>query len=503
MATTKRSSVSEADIVPRTPLLSQNYVHATMPGILGRFDMLAIYVVALFLITNGVLGATGGPVSLLYLLIGAITFFIPSIIATAQLGTMFPYEGGIYNWTYQALGANWSFFAGILFWITGVLASITGATALVTTIQGLNPNWLVEPWQQGAIILIILTLAAFICIQRFRTTQIVVNGIFILTMISVFLIGLAVAVWLLQGHASATNFTDPTGWSINSGNFSYLGIITLNFIGVNGPLNMAGEIASSETGRKSIITRQLRWGSLIVFACYFLVMLAVLVVRGSAMLSAPVLAFEGFTVVYQVLGKLAGGIASLCFMSYGVVAAIFYCYSSSRILMVAGIDGRLPVSFGKVNRNRVPAFAVLFQLVLGGAVVVLIFFAFPSLGFGGNAANALVDSYNVLSAATTLVWTVATMFLFINVAALFRKRASWTHAYRLFHMAWIWYSVIIGLIACVATIAGVLAYSWVPQLLSNSTWLLLVGGLTAICLTLVFIVSMIATSEASYESMQQ
>lgn len=425
LAAMEKSSVYEADIMPRKPLPSQNYVHKTMPGILGQFGMLSIYVVALFLITNGVLGATGGPVSLVYLVIGAITFFIPSIIATAQLGTMFPYEGGIYNWTYQALGANWSFFAGVLYWLTGVLASITGTTALVTTIQGLNPNWLVEPWQQGVVILVVLTLAAFICIQRFRTTQTVVNGIFLLTMLSVFLIGLAVAVWLLQGHHSATNFTDPTGWSINPGNVSYFGIITLNFIGVNSPLNMAGEMAASETERRAMITRQLRWGSLIVFACYVLVMCAVLVVRGPAMLSAPVPAFEGFTVVYQVLGKFAGGIASFCFMSYGVVAAIFYCYSSSRILMVAGIDGRLPVSFGKVSRNRVPAFAVIIQLILGGAIVVLIFFAFPSLGFGGNAANALVDSYNVLSAATTLVWTVATMFLFINLMVLFRKRTSW------------------------------------------------------------------------------
>lgn len=41
------------------------------------------------------------------------------------------------------------------------------------------------------------------------------------------------------------------------------------------------------------------------------------------------------------------------------------------------------------------------------------------------------------------------------------------------------------------------------SLISSNTWLVLVGGLTATCLIFVFIASMIATSEADYETMKE
>ena len=89
-------------------LTSEEYVPQTMPPILGRLDMIATYVCALFLLPNAVGGATGGLVSLTYLVVGAIIFFIPCIIASAQLGVLLPYEGALYNWTYHALGTFWS-----------------------------------------------------------------------------------------------------------------------------------------------------------------------------------------------------------------------------------------------------------------------------------------------------------------------------------------------------------------------------------------------------------
>jgi amino acid transporter len=98
-----------------------------MPPILGTFDMTAVYLVAIFFIVNAATAASGGASAFTYLILGAVTFFIPCAIATTQLGHMFPNEGSLYNWTHKALGGYWSFFIGFCAWFPGVLVIVAGA----------------------------------------------------------------------------------------------------------------------------------------------------------------------------------------------------------------------------------------------------------------------------------------------------------------------------------------------------------------------------------------
>src|SRR5947209_16946182 len=81
------------------PLVSETYAPKAMPNMLGSLDMTATYIVAIFFIVNAATAAAGGSAAFTYLILGAITFFIPCVVATAQLGHMFPHEGSLYNWT--------------------------------------------------------------------------------------------------------------------------------------------------------------------------------------------------------------------------------------------------------------------------------------------------------------------------------------------------------------------------------------------------------------------
>lgn len=483
----------EKDVLP-----SERYVVETMPQILGKFDMTATYVVALFLLSNAVIGATGGPVSLIYLGLGALVFFLPCVVATATLGLAYPQEGSLYLWTHKALGNFWGFFIGLCYWLTGVLAAITGADALVTTLQGLNNNWLPQPWQQGLVIMVVIVFAGIMGMQRFQTTQYVINAVFVLTLIAVGLIGLAALVWLAKGHPPATNFAVGTGWAVNPGNFTLFGIITLNFMGASGPLTMAGEIQGRGTPQLGrIIKSHLLWGTILVIGLDFVVTVSVLVVRGQAILNAPVLPFEAFTAVGATLGVIARDIAVICFMGYCLAAAIFYSYASARILMVAGIDQYMPTQFARLNKHRVPASSALFQAIFGSAVAALVFILLPAvLNFGGTSANSPIENYTVLSALTTLIWTVATAFLFIDIVFLYRKRPTLFRKLHLFPMPVIWASVLVGTLACMLIIGGVLAYPWIPRQIDPGTWRIVVGGLTIFLLIIVGATSTLASSQA-------
>jgi amino acid transporter len=494
-------TTSRVDVLPTSgsagELYSETYVVRTMPAVLGKRDMTITAIMALFLLTNAVSGAAGGPVSLVYLAIGAVVFFVPCIVAAIQLGVLLPYEGSLYNWTARALSRPWGFFIGLLFWLSGVLAVTTAGSAFITTLQGLNPNMLSAPWQQGLMILALTFFAALIGRQRMRTIQNLLNLVFILTLAAVCLVGLAAVVWLARGHPSATNFADHTGWVPGPATFFLFAIITLNYIGASGPLNMAGEIRGRDSKELlGTIRQHLLIGTPVVVLLYTVVTTSVLVVRGSSV--GP---FDGFIAIQQTLGPVAENIAVICYLAYLVMAMVFYTYASARIIMTAGIDQFFPARFARLNKHRAPAFAVMFHACASAVVVGVVFILIPAIiPFGGSAVNATTESYTVTAAACTLVWTIATTFFFVDLVFLYRRDPARFRRLKQFPLWLIWVSVFVGGAACLTTIAAILVYPWVP-LISTSAWPWFVGGLTFVIIVMAGLVTMVLSGEANFEQM--
>lgn len=488
------------------PLTSEHYVSQTMPNILGHRDMFFMYLVALFLITNAVISASGGAISLLYLAIGAVIFFLPCALVAAQLGVLFPHEGSLYNWTYHALGGFWSFFVGLLFWVTGMLAVIIGSDALVTTLQGINHTWLHDPWQQGAVILAVLIVATVICIGRMRTTRSIINIIAMLTIFTTFLIVASGVTWLVLGHYAQTDFSLlAVNWKLDPTNFYFFGITALSFVGTAGPLNLAGELKGArenEALRRSIIRRHLTLGTICVVIMYVLVVFSVLVVPGRAMEEATVQPFEGFLTVLIMLGKGGEDLAVLGFLFYCVGAVVIYMTISSRIIMAAAIDQRIPAWFGRLNVARSPRNALLFQTFFSGFVVVVVFLVAPiisPMAIGGSASNVLNVLYKEISAATTLVWTLAVSFLFINAILIYRRHTRYFRENLIVPLPVIWLCVGVGGIACILTIVVILAYSWIPFLVTDNQWWLPISALVVGVVVVAGIGSLFASSEATWE----
>ncbi len=487
-------------------LPSEEYTVRAMPPILGTFDMTAIFLMAIFWITNTTVAATAGPAAITYLVLNGIAFFIPCVIATAQLGVLFPHEGSVYNWTYKTVGPYWSFFVGFCFWFPSVLAIVSGADALVTYLQGLNHNWLIEPWQQGFVIILIIGFSGILATQRFRMMQNMVNMVVGLVFVAVFLIGLSLTIWLVKGNPSATNFSHPGDWSPNSGNFFLFGLITFVYIGTNISLNMGGEIVgagSDQLRRRKVIIRHLLWGSLIVIAGYLLTMFALLVIRGSQNVAqASILSFEWVNLVSVVLGKVPGIIFAICLMSFFLMASVVYNSALARFLLVGSIDRRLPVQLGKLNKNRIPANAIIFQTIIAIVFTAILFIVIPSITRLGNPVNLTTEVFNVSLASLTLVWTFGTMFFFIGLLRVYVQDREAFHKKRIFPRPVLWFSIVVGPIACLITIYDTLTNSWIPQI-TNDKWWFIVGGLTLIFIFIATLTSMFASSKAYWETMNR
>src|SRR5258708_26981573 len=79
------------------------------------FDMIFITIAAIVGIdTLGAVTGSGGQ-ALTWLLISAVTFLLPYALLTAELGTAFPQEGGVYEWCKLADGGHFCFPAPHLF----------------------------------------------------------------------------------------------------------------------------------------------------------------------------------------------------------------------------------------------------------------------------------------------------------------------------------------------------------------------------------------------------
>src|SRR6266516_3284692 len=220
-------------------LPSEDYVRNAMPRKLGTFDMTMIFLMVMFFINNAV-GTTGaGAAAFTYWIIGAFAFFLPCIIATAQLGTMFSHE--------------------VSFWVPGILGMVGSAGIAVTLLQGLNRNWLAEPRVQGVFIVFILILSAILSLQRFRVVQIIVNMTTVLMLCVIALLGVAALIWLATGHHAATSITRASDLAIQPGNYVLFSTVILAFLGANVSMTLGSEITDFK-----VVSRHLFRGGLLV-----------------------------------------------------------------------------------------------------------------------------------------------------------------------------------------------------------------------------------------------
>lgn len=486
----------ENEIIRPGALPSEELIPRVMPSVLGTRDSLASYVLALFLISNAVLAATGGAVSLTYIVIGGLFFLLPCVVATIQLGVMYPHEGSLYNWTYHALGGFWGFFVGLCYWLSGVLAPVTAMNLAVTIVQGLHPTWLADPWQQGLVMIALLFVTGMLCTGSLRRTQNIINVSTFLILLSVALITLACVVWLLTGHASKTNFSAPDAWAISPANFSLFGIITLNFIGASGVMNMAGEFRPQNKQRT--IKSHLLFGTPIIFACYTLVSLAILVIRGQDILNDPNPSFAVVSVVSGVLGPWAGYIVAISIFFFVIGSSAFYMNATSRLILVGAVDRWLPKNLARFNAQRAPVNALWLQVGSAVLIVVIVFIAVPLVVHLGSSVVLTTQIFTILSASLTIIWTIATIFYFIDLFFLYRH-GQLSKATQVFPAFVLWISIVVGIIMCLLTIVGSLTYSWIGPLLSDANWRIAVSAVVGAYLIIALIVSLFARGQADFE----
>jgi glutamate:GABA antiporter len=384
-------------------MVSEEVAPVLLTRTLTSFDLIVIFIGIVLFIVNSAGFQFAGPSAFIYLLVAYATFLVPGAFVTAQLGRMFPQEGSIYVWTQKALGPFWGFFAGFVAWWPGLAAIVFAPILVVALAQGIWSGAFSETWQQGVLILAVLWFSAAMAVLRQRVSQNYVNFQFFFYAGALFVMSIAGLVWLFRGNATANSFS--TGWNpFKSANVTVFAFAFLALLGIEVPLNMGAEIKNDKSIRQYLL-----WGSLIVMVAYLATTWSTMVVIPLGKVNGT---NDGIATVTNGFGaKWLGDVVGLILIWFFVSNTAIYNYTFARLLFVSGLEKRLPPAIGKVNRNKVPANAVLLQTTLASIPVILIWFV-----FGSTSKNFDVNvPYFAMLASANVIWAISMVVLFSDV----------------------------------------------------------------------------------------
>src|SRR5476649_1949696 len=95
--------------------------HPPLKRVLGRFDLVLLFVVAVFNLNVVPSIAANGGVTVWLWLISLLLFFWPQGIAVIELAHRFPGEGGVYLWAKEVFGDFHGFLSGWCYWTNNMM----------------------------------------------------------------------------------------------------------------------------------------------------------------------------------------------------------------------------------------------------------------------------------------------------------------------------------------------------------------------------------------------
>ncbi|MEO6890591.1 MAG: APC family permease [Ktedonobacteraceae bacterium] len=455
-----RTRAGDALILP-----SEHLPSGWLPRVLNARDLTVLCLFSVLLVSNVPLIAGAGGAAYLYWWFGFLTFLIPSALVCAQLYRLFPGEGAVYLWANKAFGSFWDTFIGLFCnWFPGALGLAIEAGAVITYVQALNPTWLSLTWQQGVAEIIVLVLAQALCMLAHRHLQRILNTVFFAYSGCFVLLGLAGLIWTLSGHTPQGDLS-ARGWHISQGTWPVFATVIVSLLGMAVPLNMGAEVITQRSGK-----RYVWWGVAITIVGYMIATTAILLVLPPKDLANPAFLTEVFQLAFgSTLGTFLGLVMNLVLIVYFVCATAAFNVMFSRLLVVAGVDRRLPMKVQRLNKKRIPLNATLIQTTLNVVFIVILFFVVPAFAPATQGLSFVVFLVTINGAS--VVWNIAMIGLFLCGILLCTRYRYYLRGQWVVPPVVLYLAAGLGMGASgIAIFFTFFAGSPVPQVLANGDW---------------------------------
>lgn len=313
--------------------------------VLRRLDITLFTVCAILVIDTLAPSAAIGPASISWWIITLIFFFIPYGLITAELGTTYPEQGGLYVWVKRAFGERWAartiwlYWVNVALWMPSVYILFAGILS-----QLFFPE--LPLWGQIAVGIGMTWVTVLIGVISLEVGKWVPNlGAFLKALIMV-VIGVGAFFYAAQhGVANDLSFGNilPT---LDAGLF-FLPVIVYNFMGFE---LMSGAGEEMRNPRRDVPKAIVISGVLI--ALFYLAgtvgMLVALPVEDLGLVEGIV------DTLWAIFGRTGVGGAIVIALGIGALYTLLanmvtWTMGANRSIAEAAGEGRLPVVFGRLH----------------------------------------------------------------------------------------------------------------------------------------------------------
>jgi glutamate:GABA antiporter len=391
-----RNDKRESDKAKERHLPAKDH-DATQPHlkrVLGRWDLVLLFVVAVFNLNVVPSIAANGGVTVGLWIIALLLFFWPQGIAVIELAHRYPGEGGVYLWAKEVFGDFHGFLSGWCYWTNNMLYVPTVMLYFVgVSVFAMGPGHASLADDKNFAMLASVTLLAFLTVLNIMGLGVGkwlnnLGGIGTFVAAGV-LMGLGVTVWSRFGTTvTAADFRIPADPKFVLNSF---GVICFGLVGLELASVMGDEIRDPQKTLPGAVA----WGGVISGALYIGATLTLLVAIGKNDISV----LQG---IVQAVSHMAGKvgvawiIAPFAVMLSLSIAGIGSAWmgGSARIPFVAGLDSYMPSAMGKLHPKYATPYVAL--IVQGLVSLVLIVIDFTASGGVQEAFQKMLSAAVVL-----------------------------------------------------------------------------------------------------------
>jgi glutamate:GABA antiporter len=344
--------------------------------VLGRFDLVLLFVVAVFNLNVVPSIAANGGVTVWLWIVSLVMFFWPQGIAVIELAHRYPGEGGVYLWAKEVFGDFHGFLSGWCYWTNNMLYVPTIMLYFVgVTVFAMGPSHAGLADNKN------FSMAASVALLGLLTVVNIVGlgvgkwlnnfgGIGTLVAAGV-LIALGITVWSRFGTTvTAADFRVPPDprFVLNS-----FGVICFGLIGLELASVMGDEIREP----RKTLPGAVAWGGVISGFLYVGATLTLLIAVGKNDISV----LQGIVqaVSHMALKVGVGWIITPFALMLGIsIAGIGSAWMGgcARIPFVAGLDSYMPSWLGRVHpKYATPYAALIVQSIVSLVLIVINFYA--------------------------------------------------------------------------------------------------------------------------------
>ena len=339
---------------------------------LGRRDLVALFVVAVFNLNVVPSIAANGAITVWLWLLSLLLFFLPQGIAVIELAHRYPGEGGVYLWAKEVFGDFHGFLSGWCYWTNNMMYVPTVMLYFVgVSVFVLGPGHQSLADNKAFTITASLGLMALLVVLNVRGLGVGkwVNNLGGLGtgIAAVALVGLGVIVWLRFGTTvTRSDFRIPADPRFV---FNSFGVICFALVGLELASVMGDEIQDPEKTLPGAVA----WGGVLSGFLYIATTLTLLIAVGRSNISV----LQGVVQAVSHMADRAGVawvVRPFALMLSVSIAGIGSAWlaGSARIPFVAGLDSYLPNWLGKIHpRYATPYAALIVHGIVSGVLVVL------------------------------------------------------------------------------------------------------------------------------------